>query len=1239
MPRCSVVTSASTTVSASSPVYNVCDNLVSTTEPGCNAVVPDIAAMSAHINFSSDMCPINQNELQALQGAVSIQESYNDSSAFPCDFDVDAAIVTHLGDYNSEQAYRVLDVLCQHDCDIAASTCCLGNSQCVSNSLCVSCSDVAHSVDVVVKLDTACSKNMSGVPGRLDPSTMYVRDVMIKGFNNSVSSAAAIGQNEDHKEEYFVASMPRNLALLCAHEYTKEGATVLFPDGGAVIKLDKEQQDDLRKFIRPFPMVKRLVVRNRTYEIAPTTVDYAAAVSVVEAAVPSEEAHSSTATRYFNSKVNVSNTSERVLATMLTGLQFQDLYDMAKNESVDGLPRDLTVSALNHFEHKYGRNPDALQMALPNLAGNTKGYMAPSPRLSSCGERVEADYFESEFNDPHLTAISTESLLTARKKVGKLQSHGGAVAAFVAVDAYSGFVHGRLVHDLRDSVEHVKFVHSEYLSMGHKIRLFAADQGILSQSLFRVSVPAVQKYLQKKLILSECGEAHNHNHGTTHIERVIRSIKELQRFAMLYILNNPNFKSFGFTKLQILKLWGDIFYWAITIINLKPCIAVPGKTKYEVFCKQKPDLRIIRLLPIFASIQVLRRTPQEELNSTGGHWQRGLYVGPSMSVRGAVRVALITRGHLVILTTTAFKAVSDGGNVNPYDHVDHALPSIINEYATTVPTVDTVSAPVTDVLNLVPLSDAECDQPVPSTTVSVSCDVSNESVPALPSAPSALDGTADVSADERPSTVRGSERAVVEAPDDDNSTNGGVPVNNKKNKNNNKRNRSKSKKNTTESLPVPIRAAPAVYDPKRITRAERMQSRQQRVIPEHVNSAEELLIECFHANEVEECNFVDWSKHEEGTYYWSYASGTFVTIRDHDPLTDLPIVDEECYRAVTKNVPKNFTAALQDPEWAVPARTELHTVTSGTNCIVNVDQDIARENIKNGAEVLRLLSVYEEKIKDGVLVRKVRLVADGRHHNKHGPTYAATPSREELLMLFHIFASDDMDYYFLDEVRAFLSAARQDDIVTYAKLSGDSKFYQILNALYGMKTASRDHQLGVRDKLEKLGFKRLMMSSSIYKYQVDGVLILVFVYVDDFIFGATCNKTCLQKIAEFRLVANTSEPELNARAMLGLEVERNKDKRIIMVSMKKKIAELCELYSSDVMRRVEDVYPNGPLKTRKVPMPTVSYIVKDYEFEKMPEHKQRMLDRSEIEVYMSIVGSLTWIQGCLLYTSPSPRDS
>jgi hypothetical protein len=43
----------------------------------------------------------------------------------------------------------------------------------------------------------------------------------------------------------------------------------------------------------------------------------------------------------------------------------------------------------------------------------------------------------------------------------------------------------------------------------------------------------------------------------------------------------------------------------------------------------------------------------------------------------------------------------------------------------------------------------------------------------------------------------------------------------------------------------------------------------------------------------------------------------------------------------------------------------------GVNIVI---QSIARENIRNGAEVLRMFAVYEEKLKDDKLVRKVRLV-------------------------------------------------------------------------------------------------------------------------------------------------------------------------------------------------------------------------------------------------------------------------
>ncbi len=107
-------------------------------------------------------------------------------------------------------------------------------------------------------------------------------------------------------------------------------------------------------------------------------------------------------------------------------------------------------------------------------------------------------------------------------------------------------------------------------------------------SLYRVSIPAVQKYLREytPFIIPECGEAYNHNNGTPHIEHVIsRQINTI-----------PTSQS------QLRRLWGKLFYWAIMIINLKPAYNNPTITRYEAYLQTKPDLRAIRLLPIFSTL-------------------------------------------------------------------------------------------------------------------------------------------------------------------------------------------------------------------------------------------------------------------------------------------------------------------------------------------------------------------------------------------------------------------------------------------------------------------------------------------------------------------------------------------------------------------------------------------------------------------------------------------------------------
>ena len=262
-------------------------------------------------------------------------------------------------------------------------------------------------------------------------------------------------------------------------------------------------------------------------------------------------AYNSTATKYFNSKVNVSTAQERILSTLLTGLTFRDLLFLTNNNAVSGLPRDLTATANHSFENKYGRTPDILQLAFPDLSGNAKGYFAPKPVLTHCGQRLEADFFEPEFNDISARDATSKSSLSSsqRSKLKKLKSFGGAIAGYTYIDVYTGHVDGILVNSIAKPLPLVKATVQAFKVKKHKVEVFSADQGVISQSLFRVAITEVQRYLNdEENTIPECGEAYNHENGTPYIEHVIRQIKELQRFAVLYILRNPNFQNFKLTR-------------------------------------------------------------------------------------------------------------------------------------------------------------------------------------------------------------------------------------------------------------------------------------------------------------------------------------------------------------------------------------------------------------------------------------------------------------------------------------------------------------------------------------------------------------------------------------------------------------------------------------------------------------------------------------------------------------------
>jgi hypothetical protein len=288
--------------------------------------------------------------------------------------------------------------------------------------------------------------------------------------------------------------------------------------------------------------------------------------------------------------------------------------------------------------------------------------------------------------------------------------------------------------------------------------------------------------------------------------------------------------------------------------------------------------------------------------------------------------------------------------------------------------------------------------------------------------------------------------------------------------------------------------------------------------------------------------------------------------------------------------------------------------------MIKVDPEVARRAIHEGqADLMYLFPVYEEKIKEGVLVEKVRLVADGRTHHHAGQTYSATPSREEFFILMHIIAALDWDYAHVDEIRAFLNAPHKGESKAYVKFRGGADYYEVLGALYGLKTAPRHYQEAVAQRLETMGFKRLVLCSCIYIMTRGEDIVIIYDYVDDFIFTGSSRQVTESVIEEFRKVTATTDPIWDATRVLGMELERDRQKRIIKITMVGRIEDTVKKLAID------------PERKKHVPMPMSGYVIRDHEFEALRDQEDaQLLDKLGINEYMVIVGGLIWISGLRL---------
>ncbi|GJZ41203.1 retrovirus-related pol polyprotein from transposon TNT 1-94, partial [Tanacetum coccineum] len=244
--------------------------------------------------------------------------------------------------------------------------------------------------------------------------------------------------------------------------------------------------------------------------------------------------------------------------------------------------------------------------------------------------------------------------------------------------------------------------------------------------------------------------------------------------------------------------------------------------------------------------------------------------------------------------------------------------------------------------------------------------------------------------------------------------------------------------------------------------------------------------------------------------------------------------------------------------------------------------------------------LYRNKLdENGVVTRnKARLVAQGYNQQEgidYDETYAHIARLESIRILLAYACALDFKLYQMDVKSAFLNGFINEEVYMaqpprFIDFAKPNYVYRLKKALYGLKQAPKAWYDRLKTFLIKHYYSMGMVDNTLFTKKKDSNLIIVQIYVDDIIFGSTCQEMCddFAKIMhdEFEM---SMMGELNF--FLGLQIKQLDDG--IFFNQSKYIKEMLKKFG------LED---SKPIKTL---MSTETKLTRDEEGESVDNTKYR----------------------------------
>ncbi|GJS43457.1 retrovirus-related pol polyprotein from transposon TNT 1-94 [Tanacetum coccineum] len=311
-------------------------------------------------------------------------------------------------------------------------------------------------------------------------------------------------------------------------------------------------------------------------------------------------------------------------------------------------------------------------------------------------------------------------------------------------------------------------------------------------------------------------------------------------------------------------------------------------------------------------------------------------------------------------------------------------------------------------------------------------------------------------------------------------------------------------------------------------------------------------------------------------------------------------IDEIVNIKESRNHPleNNVNEALGDESWIVAMQEELNQF------IANDVWELVPQ--PKNMTIIGTKWVFRNKLdENGVVSRnKARLVAQGYNQQEgidYDETYAPVARLESIRILLAYACALDFKLFQMDVKSAFLNGFINEEVYVaqppgFIDFEKPDHVYKLKKALYGLKQAPKAWYDRLKAFLIKHEYKMGMVDNTLFTKKKSSNLIIVQIYVDDIIFGLTCQDMCdeFAKIMhdEFEM---SMMGELNF--FLGLQIKQMEDG--IFFNQSKYIKEILRKYG------LED---SKPMKTL---MSSDTKLTKDEECESIDMYQviEDMIER------------------------------